>query len=76
MDQLKMRREDRDSASIYSFVEGQVSRVEEPAVCMEQSVSADVPEYVWEDVHIGMQQYQQGMCISINEFLKKYECSL
>lgn len=30
----------------------------------------EVPDYVWEDIRIGMEQYRRGECIDAFEFIK------
>lgn len=32
----------------------------------------EIPEYVWTDVRIGMEQFERGECRSIELFLKKH----
>lgn len=35
-------------------------------------LAREVPDYVWEDIRIGMEQYSQGKCRPVNDFLAKY----
>lgn len=33
-------------------------------------LARDIPDYVWEDVRIGMEQYRRGECTDAFEFLR------
>lgn len=33
-------------------------------------LAREVPDYVWEDIRIGMEQYRRGECIDAFEFLE------
>ena len=36
-----------------------------------ETVQDVIPDYVWEDVRIGLEQYRRGECRTMEEFLKK-----
>ena len=37
-----------------------------------ETVQNVIPDYVWEDVRIGLEQYRRGECRTMEEFLRKY----
>lgn len=32
----------------------------------------EIPDYIWEDVRIGLEEYNRGECKPVSEFLAKY----
>lgn len=37
------------------------------------SYTKEIPDYVKEDIRIGLEQYKRGECRSISSFMNKYE---
>ena len=50
-------------------------KVEEPMAAYytkSMLLSREIPDYVWEDVRIGLEEYARGEYKSISEYLTKY----
>lgn len=49
------------------------SEVREPVAAYHTKanmLSREIPDYVWEDVRIGMEQYKRGECMDAFDFLR------
>ena len=63
-----------DNCKEYKKQEGWAPEAHEPAVAYEnrpETIQDAISEYVWEDIRIGMKQYERGECRRVEDFLKR-----
>ena len=64
-----------EKPKIYRKSEDLKTEMHEPVAAYgkpSETVQNVIPDYVWEDVRIGLEQYRRGECRGVEEFLKKY----
>lgn len=51
----------------------EMAKEQEAAYYASMSYTKETPDYVKEDIRIGLEQYKRGECRSISSFMNKYE---
>ena len=49
------------------------AKEQEAAYYSSMSYTKEAPDYVKEDIRIGLEQYKRGECHSVSSFMNKYE---
>lgn len=63
-----------DNCKEYKKQEVLMSEAHEPIVSYgnrPETIQDTISEYVWEDIRIGMEQYERGECRRVEDFLKR-----
>lgn len=51
------------------------SKVNEPSTSFHSkplAIDKNVPEYIMDDIHVSIEQYKNGECILVDDFMAKY----